>query len=174
MPRTLKTLGALAALAALAPTPAPAARDVQAPLAGTVSNTIYTSSGAFHAAVDIDGGTCGTTPVTTAVVGSLSWNVVINTAYTLCGTAMTGAQNVAKHTFADGFTFRLMQFNKSAQTYDRTCDRCNIGMAGDKGLPEGAIHLQRDKNGTRDTSWYQGYTAKGEVLSLGERIGVLG
>ncbi|WP_375769101.1 hypothetical protein NR798_46780 [Archangium gephyra] len=172
MPRTLKTLGALTALAALAPFAAPA-RDVQAPLAGTVSATNYTSSGASHGAVDIDGGTCGTTPVTTAVVGSLAWNVVINTSATVCYSAMTGPQNVARHTFADGYTFRLMQFNKSAQTYDRTCDRCNIGMAGDKGLPHGDIHLERHKSGTLDTSWYQGYAVKGEALSLGELIGVL-
>ncbi|KFA92967.1 hypothetical protein [Archangium violaceum] len=173
MPRTMKSLLALTALAALVPAASPAARNVGAPLAGTVAATTYSSSGAFHGAVDIDGGTCGTTPITTGVAGSLAWNVVINTPSTLCGTAMTGPQNVAKHTFADGFTFRLMDFNKTGQTFDRTCDRCNIGAAGDKGIPANSLHLQRDKSGTKDTSWYAGYSTVGEALSLGELVGVL-
>ncbi|AKI98609.1 Peptidase, M23/M37 family [Archangium gephyra] len=169
----MKSLGALAALAALAPATALAVRNVGAPLAGTVAATTYSSSGAYHGAVDIDGGTCGTTPITTGVAGTLAWNVVINTASTLCYTAMTGAQNVARHTFADGFTFRLMNFNRTAQTFDRTCDRCNIGAAGDAGIPANSLHLQRDKSGTKDTSWYAGYATVGEALSLGELVGVL-
>jgi hypothetical protein len=168
----MKPLLALATLAALVPATSPA-RNVGAPLAGTVSATTYASSGAYHGAVDISGGTCGTTPVTTGVSGSLAWNVTINTPSTVCYTAMTGPQNEAKHTFADGFTFRLMNFNKSAQTYDRTCDGCNIGAAGDKGLPAGSIHLQRDKAGTKDTSWYAGYAIKGEALTAGELVGIL-
>ncbi|HEX5751236.1 MAG TPA: hypothetical protein VFZ09_33745 [Archangium sp.] len=173
MTRTLKPLLALATLATLAPATALAVRNVGAPLAGTVAATTYTSSGAYHGAVDIDGGTCGTTPITTGVAGSLAWNVVINTPETLCYTALTGPQNVAKHLFADGFTFRLMDFNRTGQTYDRTCDRCNIGAAGDAGIPANSLHLQRDKSGTKDTSWYAGYATGGEALSLGELIGVL-
>jgi hypothetical protein len=173
MTRTLKTLCALVALAALAPAPAPA-RDVEAPLAGTVTATTYASSGAFHGAVDISGGTCGTTPVTTAAAGSLAWNVVINTSNTICYANLAIPQNEVRHTFADGFTFRLMHFNPSAASVDKTCDRCNIGKASSPGNPESEIHLQRDKSGTRDTSWYSGYTTTGEALTLGERVGIIG
>jgi len=165
IPGMLKPLFALAAMAVLVPATAPGARFVGAPLAGTAA----LPSGA----VKLSGGTCGSTPLNTGVTGSLSWNVVINTPSTLCFTAMTGAQNVARHTFADGYTFRLRYFNRTAQTYDRTCDRCNIGAAGDAGIPAGSVQLQRDKSGTLDTSWYAGYTNPGEFLSAGELTGYL-
>ena len=167
-----RTLTALASLA-LVPT-AVSAHEVRGPHPGTVITTTYSSSGAFHGAVDISGGTCGTTNVTTAVFGSLAWNVVINTANTICYANLAIPQNEVRHTFADGFTFRLMHFNPSAASYDRTCDRCNIGKASSPGNPDSDIHLQLDKSGTKDTSWYSGYTTKGEALSLGERVGVLG
>ncbi|HYO53019.1 hypothetical protein [Archangium sp.] len=166
MPRTMKTLSALATLMALVPTTAPGAYTVGSPLAGTVRTTTYYSSGAFHGAVDISNGPCGTNPITTGVVGSLSWNVTLRTTGIACDMA-GGTQNEAAHTFADGYTFRLLQFNKSANSYDRTCDRCSIGIEG----PD-HIHLQRDRNGTNITTWYSGYTTVGEFLSLGETVGV--
>jgi hypothetical protein len=160
----MKPLCALAMLVALVPTPSPA-YTVGAPIEGTVRATTYYSSGAFHGAVDISNGPCGTSPVTTGVVGSLSWTVTIRTTGIYCSTA-SNTQNEAAHTFADGYTFRLWHFNKTANSYSRTCDRCIIGQDG-----ADYIHLQRDRSGTLSTSWYSGYTTVGEYLSLGETVG---
>ena len=169
--RLMKTLAALAAMTA-APL-AFAAHTVGAPLAGTVTATTYSTSGAYHGAVDIRGGACGQTPVYTGVVGSLSWTVTIKSSATGCGSSLS-AQNEASHTFGTGWTFRLRGFVNSAGSISRTCDRCNIGTAfnfsGDAIVEP--LHLQHDKLGTRDSQWYVG-TVKGEALSLGEVVGYL-
>jgi len=158
----MKTLTALASLA-LIPT---ALASVTAPHPGTVTATTYNSDGSFHGAVDISSGApCGYWGVQTGLVGSLFWNVTINSTATTC-TAPTG--NVAVHTFADGNAYRIIDFLKTAASYDKTCDRCTIG---DEGV---RTHMQYNKNGTKDTSWYSGYTVKGEAIDAGEIIGVLG
>jgi hypothetical protein len=162
MRNTMRTLTALASLA-LIPT-ALAGNTVTAPHPGTVTATTYNADGSFHGAVDISSGRCGYWGVQTAFVGSLYWNVTINSTATTC-TVPTG--NVAVHTFADGRAYRITHFLRTAASVDKTCDRCQIG---DEGVH---THLQYNKNGTKDTSWYSGYTTKGESIDAGEIIGVI-
>jgi hypothetical protein len=157
------TLAALTSLALL-PT-ASTAYTVKAPFSGTVTATTYTSTGAFHGAVDVAGSQCGYWGVTPGLVGSLSWNITIQSTSNSCVTGVpTG--NEAKHVFADGTTYRIRNFIKTSDSYDRTCDRCQIG---DEGIH---MHVQVDKNGTKDTSWYSGYTTKGEAVDPTVTLGV--
>ena len=159
------TMMTLTALAALALVPTASAGNVHAPHPGTATDTTYDSSGVFHGAVDIaPTNGCGYWGVSPGLVGSLYWNVTINSTATTC-TAPTG--NVAVHTFADGRSFRIKDFLKSSASFDKTCDRCQLG---DSGV---YTHLQYNKNGTKDTSWYSGYTSRGEVIDAGELIGVI-
>jgi hypothetical protein len=175
MPLTLKkTLAALATVA-LIPTAA-SAWTVKAPHPGTVSATTYESSGAFHGAVDVASNNgCAWWGVETGVVGSISWNVTIHVLGPICygsGTGTGGGGNEAKHVFGDGWTFRLLHFIKTASSVDKVCDRCQIGDAGTEVATGSDTHLQRDKNGTKDTSWYAGYTVKGEAVDRTETLGI--
>jgi hypothetical protein len=168
MRHTMKmTLAALACLALL-PT-AVSAHEVRAPHRGTVTATTYYPSGAFHGAVDIQSGaTCNYWGVQTGVVGSVYWNVTILTSYTYCGSGSgSGNENEAKHVWADGWVFRIKSFVKTAASVDKTCDRCQVGDEGER------THLQQDKSGTYDTSWYAGYTTRGEVVDRTETLGFL-
>jgi hypothetical protein len=163
MHTTMKTLMALASLA-LIPT-ALAGNGVTTPHPGTATTLTYNDDGSFHGAVDITpNAPCGYWAVSTAFVGSFFWNVTINSTATTCS-APTG--NVAVHTFSDGRAFRVRDFLRTSASIDKTCDRCTIGDAGP------FTHVQYNKNGTKDTSWYSGYTTKGEVLDAGENIGVI-
>ena len=174
MRKTMKlTLTALASLA-LIPT-AVTAHTVKAPHPGTITALTYYSSGAFHGAIDVASGSgCNYWGVETGVVGSVYWNITINTSVSDCNGNGSGNQNEAKHVWADGWTFRLWHFNKTASSYDRTCDRCQVGDEGSTGNSTGPhTHLQQDKAGTHDTSWYSGYTSKGEYVDRSETLGVL-
>jgi hypothetical protein len=163
MRTTLMTLTALASLA-LVPA-ALAGNGVMAPHSGTATATTYNPDGSFHGAVDITpDGPCGYWGVSLSFVGSFHWNVTINSTTTTC-TNTSG--NVAVHNFADGRAIRVKDFLKSPSSYDRTCDRCEIGDSGNN------THLQYNKNGTKDTSWYSGYTTRGEAIDAGEIIGVI-
>jgi hypothetical protein len=160
------TLGALASLALL-PT-AVSAREVRGPHAGTVTALNYDASGAFHGAVDVQSNaSCGYWGVQTGVVGSLSWNVTVNTLSYSCFLSSGLAQNEARHHWADGWTFRVWHFLKTTASVDKTCDRCQVGDEGE------VTHFHRDKSGTRDTSWYAGYTTKGEAVDRTETVGFL-
>lgn len=168
----MKSLVALASVSVLVSS-ASLARNVEAPLAGTVAATTYYPSGSFHGAVDIRGGTCGVTPVKTGAVGSLAWTVTIRSTATGCASSMP-AQNEVSHAFANGGTFRIRSFLASAGSYNRTCDRCNIGTAyvfNGSAIVD-PLHLQYDRYGTRSTSWYAG-TVNGEALSAGEVVGII-
>ena len=174
MTRTLKTWSTLGALTLTLAPLALAARPVQAPLAGTVSATTYSSSGAYHGAVDLQGGSCGQTPVSTGAAGSLIWKLTIPSEATGCGGSLA-AQNEALHDFGGGWSFRLRGFLRPAGSAHKTCDRCDIGKAyrfyGNANV-EQALHLQYDKMGTRDAQWYAGTTMRG-ALSDGEYVGSL-
>ncbi|HEX8825853.1 MAG TPA: hypothetical protein VF794_38435 [Archangium sp.] len=157
MHKTMKlTLATLALLPA-----GVSAHTVKAPHPGTVTATTYTSSGAFHGAVDISN--CYAS-LYSGVVGSLSWTVTIRSVGTGCNLP---TNNEAKHLFADGWSFRITNFVKTADSYSRTCDNCMLGQAGIH------THLQKDKVGTNDTSWYSGYTTQGESVDRTETIGIL-
>jgi hypothetical protein len=146
----------LAALASLVLVPATSsAYTVRSPHPGTVTATTYYPSGAFHGAVDISG-TCNYWGVETAVTATLFWNVTIRTTGIVCYGSGSGTQNEAKHAFASGWTFRIWHFIKTATSYDRTCDRCQIGNVGGTGnVTSPHTHLQYDKLGTNNTTWYQ-------------------
>ncbi|PTL79646.1 hypothetical protein [Vitiosangium sp. GDMCC 1.1324] len=176
MRNTMKTtLAALASLA-LIPAGATASYRVGSPFPGDVTATTYYSSGSFHGAVDISSrNACGYWGVETGVVGSLAWNVTIRTTAVVCYGNGSGNQNEVKHTFANGYTFRQWHFLKETTSVDKTCDRCQIGDEGGTGNVTGPhSHLQYDKNGTNNTSWYSGYTTKGEFLDRGETVGYVG
>ncbi|KFE62799.1 hypothetical protein [Hyalangium minutum] len=167
---------ALAALVSLALIPtAAAAHTVKGPYSGTVTATTYYPSGGYHGAIDVASSNgCGYWGVETAVVGSVSWNVTIMTTGTVCyGNGYENA-NTAVHTWADGWKFHLKHFLKTASSYDRTCDRCQVGDEGGTGQATGPhTHLMQEKNGTKDTSWYSGYTTQGEFVDRTETLGVL-
>jgi hypothetical protein len=177
MRNTMKmTLAALASLA-LIPAAATAAYQVGSPIPGTVKTTTYSSSGAFHGAVDIASGQCGYWGADTGVVGSLSWDITIRNTNVLCyGSGIPTSYNEARHIFANGFSFRIWHFIKTADSVDKTCDRCMIGNEGGTttslGIPH--IHLQYDINGTNSTAWYSSYTVQGEFLDRGEIVGNVG
>ena len=174
MQKTMKRT--LAAVASLALFPAAVtAHTVKSPHPGTVTaTTYYPSSGAPHNAVDISRGRCNYWGVETGVVGSYYWNITINTAVSVCNGNGSGNQNEAKLVLADGRVLRFWHFNKTANSYDRTCDRCQVGDEGGTGNATGPhTHIQVDKNGTRDTSWYSGYITKGQQVDRTTTIGVL-
>ncbi|HZH14589.1 MAG TPA: hypothetical protein VE057_09555 [Archangium sp.] len=167
MHHTMKmTLAALVSLVGL-PTAAHAA-TVKAPYSGVVSIG-YTSSG-----VDIASGSCNYWGVETGLVGSVYWNVTIRTTNSYCNTGSgSGTQNEAAHVFPDGWMFRLWHFNKTAASVDKTCDRCQIGDEGSTGNSTGAhTRLIVSRNGTMDTSWYQGYVVNGQRVDRTTTIGV--
>jgi len=165
----------LAALACLALIPAASsAHTVKSPFPGTVTATTYYSSGAFHGAVDISSGRCNYWGVETGVVGSVSWAVTIRTTGIVCNGNGSGNQNEARHVWADGATYRLWHWIKTSDSYNRTCDRCQVGNEGGTGNATGPhVHIQQDRSGTKDTSWYSGYTVKGEAVDRTETVGVL-
>ncbi|HYO51168.1 hypothetical protein [Archangium sp.] len=171
MRKTMKmTLAVLASLA-LGPT-AMAAIRVASPISGTVPATTYTATGAFHGAVDVSTSRCNLDPVLAPFAGF--WDVTIRTTGVVCYGSGSGNQNEAKHTFADGRVFRLWHFIATADSYDRTCDGCALGNVGATGNATGPhVHMQVDKLGTNDTTWYSGYTVKGEFLDVGETVGYL-
>ncbi|WNG62241.1 hypothetical protein F0U59_51735 [Archangium gephyra] len=174
MRNTMKaTLAALTTLAFI-PTASMAYR-MGSPFPGTVTATTNYSSGTFHGAVDISSANaCGYWGVETGVVGSLSWNVTIRTTGVVCYGNGSGNQNEVKHTFANGWTLRQWHFLKEPTSYDRTCDRCQIGDEGGTGNVTGPhTHIQYDKSGTNSTGWYSG-TTKGEFLDRGETVGTVG
>jgi hypothetical protein len=145
-----KTLSALAFLA-LAPTAAAALTPVQAPFPG---GTVRLHPFGTPNAVDIVSTSCNYWGVNTAVVGSLSWSVTIRTTGIVCNGNGSGSQNEVKHVFATGYTFRQWHFIKTADSYDRTCDRCQVGNVGGTGNATSPhSHLQYDKLGTLDTEW---------------------
>ncbi|HEY0096284.1 MAG TPA: hypothetical protein VGB96_18285, partial [Archangium sp.] len=85
MRKTMKL--SLAALASLALVPAAVtAHTVKAPYTATVTTTTYYSSGSFHGAVDVSSGSCDYWGVETGVVGSVFWDVTINTSTHYCNT----------------------------------------------------------------------------------------
>ena len=174
MRNTMKTT--LASLMSLALLPAAAgAYEVGAPFPGTVTATTYYSSGTFHGAIDLSSSAaCGYWGVETAVNASLSWNVTIRTSTKVCYGNGSGNQNEVKHTFSNGYTFRQWHFLKTASSVDKTCNRCQIGDEGGTGNVTGPhTHIQYDKSGTNNTSWYSG-TSKGEYLDRDEKIGTVG
>jgi hypothetical protein len=174
MRHTMKV--SLAALASLALFPtAVTAHEVRGPYSGTVTALTYYSSGAFHGAIDVASGDgCNYWGVETGVVGSVFWNVTIRTTSSVCYGNGSGNQNEAKHVWANGYTYRLWHFNRTGSSYDRTCDRCQVGDEGGTGNATGPhTHIQHDLNGTKDTSWYSGYTSKGEAVSRAETLGYL-
>ncbi|QRK11475.1 hypothetical protein JQX13_16200 [Archangium violaceum] len=174
MRKTMKmSLAALASLAIL-PT-AVTAHEVRSPHPGTVTALTYYSSGSFHGAIDVASGSgCNYWGVQTGVVGSVSWNVTIRTSTNVCYGNGSGNQNEVKHIWANGYTFRIWHFNKTANSYDRTCDRCQVGDEGGTGNVTGPhSHIQYDLNGSNDTSWYANYTTKGEYVDRSETLGYL-
>ncbi|MFL5359029.1 hypothetical protein [Archangium sp.] len=174
MHKTMKMT--LAALASVALIPAGVtAHEVRAPHPGTVTALTYYSSGAFHGAIDVASGSgCGYWGVETGVVGSVSWNVTIRTTGTVCYGNGSGNQNEAKHIWTNGYSYRVWHFLKTANSYDRTCDRCQVGDEGGTGNVTGPhSHIQYDLNGSNDTSWYANYTVKGEAVDRSETLGYL-
>jgi hypothetical protein len=168
------TLAVLASLAFI-PMAATASYRVGSPFPGNVKNTTYYSTGSFHGAVDIASGTCNYWGVETGVVGSMFWNVTINTTAIMCGSGGASSNpNMVKHTFADDYVFRQWHFIKTAASVDKTCDRCQIGDEGGTGNVTGAYtHMQYDRYGSNNTSWYSSYTSRGEFLDRGETVGYI-
>ncbi len=175
MRNTMKTTLASLLSLALLPATAGAAYEVGAPFPGTVTATTYYSSGTFHGAIDLSSSAaCGYWGVETAVKASLSWNVTIRTSTKVCYGNGSGNQNEVKHTFSNGYTFRQWHFLKTASSVDKTCNRCQVGDEGGTGNVTGPhTHMQYDKSGTNNTSWYSG-TTKGEYLDRDEKVGTVG
>ncbi len=162
---------ALFALFAAAILPSPTvAYEVRSPCPGTVTTTTNYSDGSPHKAVDIAPGSCNYWGAETGVVGSFRWTVTIKTTGAICEGNGSGNQNEAKTTFASGWTFRQWHFIKTSDSYNRTCDRCQVGNIGGTGRVTGPhAHLQRDKAGTLDTSWY--VVKKGQSVTRSTTIG---
>lgn len=173
MRNTLKA--GLAALASLALIPAAVrAHEVRSPFPGTVTATTYYPSGGYHGAVDIGPGSCNYWGAETGVVGSVSWTVTIKTTGIVCNGNGYENANEARHVWASGWTFRQKHWIKTADSRNRTCDRCQIGNAGGTGQASGPhAHLVQDKLGTKDEAWYANHTVYGESVTRAETIGFL-
>ncbi len=162
--RHTKTMLAALATLALLPTAATAARDY-ATDSGTAS--VYTD-------VTIKVSRCGYWGAETGVVGSYYWNVTLYTTDVVCYGSGSGTHNEVKYTSAEGWTFRQRHFIKTSASYDRTCDRCQIGDIGGTGNVTGpTVRFLKDKSGTRDTSWYSGYVTNGQHVSYGDTLGYI-
>ena len=164
---------AASALAALALFPlAASAVTVKSPIPGTVMVTTYQTSGAFHGAVDVSSGRCNVWDILAPAVGSLSWSLNLRNSVTTCANT-TANDNVLKHVFANGFTLRLTNFLATSDSRERTCDRCSFGRenVGGAAIPT-YVHVEVTKNGTLDTSWYGGYTTRGEAVGGSETLGI--
>lgn len=174
MRKTTKTiLAALVSLPVISATAAASYR-IGSPFPGTVTATTYYSSGTFHGAVDISSGRCYYWGVETGLVGSISWNVTIRTTGIVCDGNGSGNQNEVKHTFGNDYVFRQWHFIKTGSSVDKTCDRCQIGDEGGTGNVTGPhTHMQYDRYGTNNTSWYSSYTSRGEFLDRGETVGYI-
>ncbi len=136
-----KTLAALACLALL-PTTAVSAGEIRATFPGTLAARLTS-------AVVVSTSQCNYWGAMPGLVGSLSWNVTINTTGIVCYGSGSGTQNEVKHTFSTGVTFRQWHFIKTASSYDRTCDRCEIGNIGGTGNVTGPrARYAVDKYGT--------------------------
>jgi hypothetical protein len=173
MLRVMTSVASLACLAALvSPSSSAGAAAVRASHPGKVVAADYTQTGTFHGAVDIALNDCTPWSINPGLTGSMSWNVTIRTTVRACNGTASGTQNEVKHTFADGTTFRVWHFNRSASSYDRTCDRCDIGDLGATGnVTVPTTHYQVDKLGTKNTSWYT--VELGQSVSTGTIIGYL-
>ncbi len=169
MQNTVKnTLMAIAALA-LIPT-ATGAYEVRSPCPGTVTTTTSYSDGSPHKAVDIAPGRCNYWGAETGLVGSVFWTVTIRTSGVVCNGNGSGNQNEARTTLPSGWAFRQWHFIKTADSRSRTCDRCQVGNIGATGNSTGPhAHLQRDRNGSLDTSWYR--VSKGQSVTRSTTIG---
>jgi len=173
MLRVMTPVAALACLAALvSPSSAAQASAVRASHPGRVTAADYTQTGTLHGAVDITAADCTPWSINPGLTGSMFWNVTIRTSVLSCRGTASGTHNEVKHVFADGTAFRVWHFNRSASSYDRTCDRCDIGNLGATGnVTAPTTHYQVDKLGTRDTSWYT--VELGDTVSAGTIIGYL-
>ncbi|MBJ6759441.1 hypothetical protein JGU66_01620 [Myxococcaceae bacterium JPH2] len=168
MRNTTMMLAALTSLALL-PT-ASSAYSVRSPFPGTVTATTYYSSGTFHGAVDIGASSCNYWGAETGVVATLSWDVSIRTTGVVCNGNGSGNQNEAKHAWSDGYTFRQWHWINTSDSYDRTCDRCQVGNIGGTGNATGPhAHLQYDRYGTNVTSWYS--VSKGQSVNRSTNVG---
>ncbi len=170
---TLKmTLAALASLTLLPM--ASTAHEVRSPFPGNITATTYYPSGGYHGAIDVSSGRCNYWGAETAVVGSVFWDVTINTTGIVCNGNGYENANTAVHTWLDGWKFHQKHFIKTSDSYDRTCDRCQVGNEGGTGQATGPhAHLMQEKAGTKDTSWYSGYTVQGEYVDRSETLGYL-
>lgn len=149
---------------------------VLAPTAATAGRVYATDSGTAKVFTDVTiaVSSCGFWGAETGVEGSLFWNVTVRTTTVACNGTATGTQNEAKNTSADGWTFRQWHFIKTSASYDRTCDRCQIGDIGATGGVTGpSVRFMKDKNGTRDTSWYSGYVTNFQQVTRGDTLGYL-
>lgn len=162
------TLMAVAALSLIS-TAAPA-YEVRSPCPGTVTATTTYSDGSPHKAVDIAPGSCNYWGAETGIVGSVYYTVTIRTTAAICNGNGSGNQNEAKATLASGWAFRQWHFIKTADSRSRSCDRCQVGNIGGTGRVTGPhTHLQRDKAGTLDTSWYR--VSRGDSVTRSTTIG---
>ena len=169
MKLSLVALGALALLPAAA-----TARNVKSPFPGTITATTNYPSGGYHAAIDVSSGRCNYWGAETAAVGSLSWSVTINTTSVVCNGNGYENANWALHKFTNGWVFTQKHFIKTADSRNRTCDRCQVGNEGGTGQATGPhAHLMWEQYGTNDTSWYSGYTTQGESVTRDETLGVI-
>ncbi|WP_338865201.1 hypothetical protein [Myxococcus stipitatus] len=165
----------LTALAALVCIPSAAlAYTAVAPFPSTVTATTYYSSGTYHGAVDVANGTCNYWGAQTGVSATVYWNVTVRTTGVVCNGNGSGNQNEALLNLGSGWSFRQWHWIKTSDSYDRTCNRCQVGNLGGTGNSTGPhSHFQKDQYGTKNTSWYSSYTSKGEALDRGELMGYI-
>lgn len=150
------------------------------PAAKVNSTTYYGCGGSSHTALDIANGTCSVWNHRAMLVGSYRYTF-FGGCSSSCGACSAGAGccnggagNYYVVSGSNGWDFRQLHSNASANSKTQTCDRCALGLVGSTGNSTGAhSHSDNRQYGTRKSAWYTTVgTTCGSSGYCNNRVGV--
>jgi hypothetical protein len=144
------------------------------------STTYYSCSGGTHTALDISNGTCSVWNHRAMIVGTVKYTYYGGCSAS-CGACTAGAGccnggagNYYVVSGANGWDFRQLHSNPTADSKSKSCDRCVLGLIGSTGNSTGAhSHSDNRQYGTRKSAWYTSVgTTCGTNANCSNRVGV--